>query len=326
VKKKLLDYLCCPYCRVGLCLDVQCVLKEEIEAGSLHCKACYRRFDIKNGIPRFVPTDLSTQVRCNVGNFGYEWNWLSSISEKNETEFLSYLGKISPTSFRSKVVLDAGCGMGKFLCLAAKYGAKDVIGVDLADRSVECAYNNTKHLQNVHVVQADLLHLPFQPCFDFVYSIGVLHHLSDPQKGFEFLVEHLRHGGMIFAWVYAYEGNELYVEFLDPFRKITCRLPLGVNKMLAGLLAFALWIPITIIYIPLEKIRLKRLPFHDYFVYFHKLGFHFFWGTVFDKLIPRISNYYRREEFLSWFSSAKLSDISVIQRNANSWSGNGVKL
>jgi len=94
----------------------------------------------------------------------------------------------------------------------------------------------------------------------------------------------------------------------------------------AALLAFIIWIPIMIIYTPLEKLKIKRLPFHDYFVYFQKLGFHFFWGTVFDKLIPHISNYYRNEEFMSWFSKAKLRDISITQRNANSWCGHGVKL
>jgi SAM-dependent methyltransferase len=326
MKSKLLDYLCCPSCRADLVPDVRSLQDEEVETGSLACKTCRRSFEIRSGIPRFTPPELSDKVRRNVGSFGYEWSWLSSLSEKNETEFLSYLGRICPESFKSRVVLDAGCGMGKFLYLSGKYGAKDVIGVDLADRSVEAAYNNTRHMANVHVVQADLFHLPLKPCFDFVYSIGVLHHLSFPQEGFQLLVEHLKDGGAILAWVYGYEGNELYIRFLDPVRKITCRMPLWSNKVLAALLAFALWIPIMTVYVPLETVRIKRLPFHDYFIYFHKLGFHFFWGTVFDKLIPQISNYYRNEEFMSWFSKAKLRDISITQRNANSWSGHGVKL
>jgi SAM-dependent methyltransferase len=325
MKSKLLQYLCCPSCRGDLALDVRSCRDQEVESGSLVCKGC-GCFEIKGGIPRFTPPKISEQVRRNVGSFGYEWSWLSSLSEKNETEFLSYLGKIRPESLKSRVVLDAGCGMGKFLYLSGKYGAKDVIGVDLAARSVEMAYENTRHMDNVHVVQADLFHLPLKPCFDFVYSIGVLHHLSSPPEGFQVLVEHLKEGGAILAWVYGHEGNELYIRFLDPIRKITCRMPLWLNKVVAALLAFIIWIPIMIIYTPLEKLKIKRLPFHDYFVYFQKLGFHFFWGTVFDKLIPHISNYYRNEEFMSWFSKAKLRDISITQRNANSWCGHGVKL
>ena len=326
MKAKLLDYLCCPACRADLLLDAPSWQDEEVDTGSLACENCHLRFEIRNGIPRFIPPELSEQVRRNVSNFGYEWSWLSSVSDKNETEFSSYLGNIGPESFRSRVVLDAGCGMGKFLSLSGKYGAQDVIGVDLADQSVEAAYSNTQHLGNVHVVQADLFHLPLKPCFDLVYSIGVLHHLSHPQGGFQHLVERLKDSGVILAWVYGYEGNELFIRFIDPLRRLTCRMPLQVNKILAAVLAFTLWIPITTLYVPLNKWKIKLLPFHDYFIYFHKLGFHFFWGTIFDKLIPHISNYYRREEFMSWFSQAHLSNISITQRNANSWSGSGVKL
>jgi SAM-dependent methyltransferase len=265
-------------------------------------------------------------VRRNVANFGYEWRWLSSISEKNEQEFLSYLGTIRPESFSSETVLDAGCGMGKFLYFAGNYGAEDAIGVDLADGSVECAYANTKHLANVHVVQADLYHLPLKSCFDLIYSIGVLHHLVEPEVGFQKLVAHLASGGRILAWIYGYEGNELYIKFLDPLRKITCHLPLWLNKSLAALVAAVLWIPMTLVYLPLDMIHIRVLPFHEYLVYFHRLGFRFFWGTVFDKLIPPISHYYRREEFTLWFSNAKLFDITIIRRNSNSWSGCGVKL
>jgi len=297
----------------------------EIESGSLSCDRCRRDYEISEGIPRFVPIELSEKVKLNVNNFGYEWSWLSSISEKNEIEFRSYLGEILPEGFASRVVLDAGCGMGKFLYFTGKYGAKDAIGVDLASGSVERAYKNTMHLENVHVVQADLLHLPLKRCFDFIYSIGVLHHLAQPEQGFYNLVEYLKSNGKIFAWVYGYEGNEIYIEFLDPIRKITCRFPLWLNKGLSAIIASILWIVIVLIYCPLEKFKLRGLPFHEYFLYFFKLGFRPFWGTVFDKVIPSISHYYRREEFVSWFSEARLSQVSIFQRNANSWSGWGVK-
>src|SRR5262245_55417163 len=168
MKPKLLNYLCCPSCKGDLVADVRCLQDQEIETGSLVCQKCGRRFDIKGGIPRFIPPNLSQQVRRNVGSFGYEWNWLSSLSEKNEMEFISYLGKIRPESLKSKVVLDAGCGMGKFLYLSGKYGAKDVIGVDLADRSVEVAYTNTRHMAQVHVAHADVFDVPHTPCCDSV--------------------------------------------------------------------------------------------------------------------------------------------------------------
>lgn len=298
----------------------------DIENGALDCLGCQKSYPIRRGIPRFLPAELADEVRRNVDRFGYEWAWLSSPSAKNEMEFRSYLGEIPLESLATRTVLDAGCGMGKFLALSGQYGAKIAIGVDLAEQSVEAAYRNTRSLDNVHVIQADLYHLPFRKGFDFIYSIGVLHHLIRPEAGFQKLVQLLKERGEIFAWVYGYEGNEIYVRFLDPFRRLTSRLPLWLNKFLTAILTSLLWTLILLVYLPLERAGIRRLPFHDYFIYFYRLGFHIFWGTVFDKAIPPISNYYRKEEFNGWFSRAGLSNVSIIHRNSNSWSGWARKL
>jgi len=326
VKRELLNYLCCPACHSDLVLHVDSGDQREIDEGVLRCLECSKSYDIKSGIPRFLPAEVADEVRRNVARFGYEWAWLSSTSDKNEIEFRSYLGEIQLESLASRAVLDAGCGMGKFLALSGKYGAKVAIGVDLAEQSVANAYKNTRSLDNVHVVQADLYHLPLRQGFDFIYSIGVLHHLIKPEAGFQKLVQLLREQGEIFAWVYGYEGNEIYVRFLDPFRRLTSRLPLWMNKALTAILATLLWILILLVYLPLDWAGMRKLPFHDYFLYFYRLGFRFFWGTVFDKAIPPISNYYRKEEFNAWFSRAGLSNVSVVHRNSNSWSGWGRKL
>ena len=105
--------------------------------------------------------------------------------------------------------------MGKFLYYSGKWGAKDVIGIDLS-HAVEVAFQWTHEMPNVHVVQADIYNLPLRKSFDFIYSIGVLHHLPNPEGGFRQLVPLLRPGGKILAWVYGYEGNELYIKFADP--------------------------------------------------------------------------------------------------------------
>jgi SAM-dependent methyltransferase len=325
VKRELLNYVCCPACNGDLILHVDSGDAKEIDEGSFHCVKCPKSYEIRKGIPRFLPVELADEVRRNVDRFGYEWAWLSSTSAKNELEFKSYLGEIPLESLASRAVLDAGCGMGKFLALSGRYGAKVAIGVDLAEQSVENAYRNTRSLDNVHVVQADLYHLPLKGGFDFIYSIGVLHHLIKPETGFQRLVQLLREQGEIFAWVYGYEGNEIYVRFLDPFRRLTSRLPLSVNKFFTAILASLLWVLILLVYLPLDRAGIRKLPFHDYFIYFYRLGFRFFWGTVFDKAIPPISNYYRKEEFNAWFSRAGLSNVSIVHRNSNSWSGWGRK-
>ena len=55
----------------------------------------------------------------------------------------------------------------------------------------------------MHVVQATLHHLPFAlESFDFIYSIGVLHHLPDPEVALRNLLRFLKPGGEIQIYLY----------------------------------------------------------------------------------------------------------------------------
>jgi SAM-dependent methyltransferase len=102
--------------------------------------------------------------------------------------------------FKDKVVLEGGCGKGRHTQLAAQFGARDVIGVDLSD-AVETAFAATRHLPNAHIVQTDIFNLPFARAFDYAFSVGVLHHLPDPRGGFKSLVSKVKPGGHMSAWI-----------------------------------------------------------------------------------------------------------------------------
>ena len=323
MKERVLQYLCCLSCQSDLVLSDSRWEQGEIWTGQLQCTQCAATYPVKDGIPRFIPKELDETVALNVKNFGDQWHLMKERSEINRAEFLSYLEDLSPDFFKGKVILDGGCGMGKFLYYSGKWGAKDVIGIDLS-HAVEVAFKWTREMPNVHVVQADIYNLPLRRSFDFIYSIGVLHHLPNPEGGFRKLVPLLRPGGKILAWVYGYEGNELYIKLADPLRRFTCRLPLAVNKIGAQALAGLLWGIIYAVYLPSDRIGFRRLPLFDYFLYFRKLGFRIFWGTVLDKMTPSISHYYRRDEFENWFTEMNLKNSSITPRNGNSWRGEAV--
>src|SRR5258705_12087780 len=105
---------------------------------------------------------------------------------------LGWMAPVGRDAFAGRRVLDAGCGKGRHLRLAAAFGAKEVIGVDLGP-AVDAAARNTVDLDNVHVVQGDLTRPPFRrESMDLIYSIGVLHHLPEPEAGFRALAPILR--------------------------------------------------------------------------------------------------------------------------------------
>jgi SAM-dependent methyltransferase len=211
---------------VRLQLEVVAEQAAEIIAGSLRCWKCGRQYPIREGIPRFVTSD------AYVSTFSFEWKrWRrtqfdTASRQTSLTTFRASTGH-EPSDLDGKTVLDAGCGAGRYMDLAARAGAQ-VVGVDLS-LAVEVAQENLGKFSQCHFVQADLLHLPFPPqTFDFIYSIGVLHHTPSTREGFACLVPALKPGGEIAIWVY-------------PLRRLTDVLryfPGQVNEVLANDVSF----------------------------------------------------------------------------------------
>ena len=123
------------------------------------------------------------------------------------------------------------------------------------------------------------------------------------------------------AWLYAFEGNEFFVRWLDPFRKrLFSRAPSWVSRLVATLIAVPLWLVINAIYAPLAGTNAgRRLPYAEYFLYFRRLGFRTFWGTVYDKLVPPVAFYLTRDTVDRWLARARLRPLTVRHRNGNSW-------
>ena len=189
MKQRLLQYLVCPRCGDALSLT-EAAAAEEVLTGELRCASGDHRFPITGGIPRLLPPELAQDVQRTSDNFGWQWLEFSTLhptEDLYQSQFLDWIYPIQPDYFTDKVVLDAGCGMGRFALASAEFGAKDVLAIDVSE-AVEAAYANTRHMPNVHVIQADIYNLPFKQPLDFAFSIGVLHHLPNPEGGFRALV------------------------------------------------------------------------------------------------------------------------------------------
>lgn len=326
MKTSLLSLVVCPNCRSGLSLASEEVEGAETMTGMLTCNGCASRFPVIRGIPRFVGQALNAEKQATAAAFGYEWTHYSQLTEADKKEFLAWIAPLTADEFKDQVVLDAGCGKGRHIHLASRFGARTVVGVDLSD-AVEAAFKNTRDLPNVHVVQADILELPFRNPFTLVYSIGVIHHLPVPKEGFLAITRHVQPGGRISTWVYGKEGNGWIALFIDPIRKnITSRLPRWMTRCLCFPPAVVLYAGLKLLYAPAKsRPALKRcLPYSDYLCSISDYSFAENFWNVFDQLVAPTAYYHSREEVVDWFATAGVEKTTIERHNGNSWRGTGL--
>lgn len=217
----------------------------DIVEGELRCRGCRQAFPIRNSVPRFVDfhdqrdelADIKQQTKKN---FGYEWLYYDrhGLDQHGKQDRVDVQRTVTierrifhkkaliddDREFRDKLVLDAGCGNGRYLYQTHLLGA-EVIGVDISD-SVEAAEKNLSKFPNAHVIQADLFHLPLKDhIFDRVFSIGVLMHTGNSRQAFSSIARKLKRDCIITVHVYK-RGNFLY-EFIDrKLRKRTVNMDL----------------------------------------------------------------------------------------------------
>ena len=167
--------------------------------------------------------------------YALQWNRFRIVRpEEDRATFRNRTG-LDPAELAGATVLDAGCGMGRYLRVAAEGGAR-VVGLDLS-RAVEAAKALTADRPDVGVLQGDLLRTPFAPgTFDHIYSLGVLDHTPDPRLAFLGLARLLKPGGRLAIWVYPKERPALE-RIIEAHRAVSTRLPLGVLMALSRIMA-----------------------------------------------------------------------------------------
>jgi SAM-dependent methyltransferase len=177
-------------------------------------------------------------------SFGFEWNSFDDVRDEDEDFADVYFRDVDLVALQGKVGLDAGCGKGRYTRFLAEH--LDSLAALDGSSAVEAAARNLSGFPSVVVIKSDLRAAPFSPAsFDFIASLGVLHHLDDPQGGFEQLVTLLAPGGKILLYLYSrppgigLRGIALWAA--ARLRTVTVRLPHRTLKMLSAPIAAGLY-------------------------------------------------------------------------------------
>jgi len=315
-----LQYLRCPSCAAELAATGTRFRAGEMEEGVLDCTSCGTKYPVTRGIPRFLRDENDVSSAETVKRFEWQWRRFNraqlELAPRLRELFLEWVRPLGRDAFADKVVLDAGCGMGRWTMQVAGMRARDVVALDLGG-SVDVAYANTAHLDNVHVVQGDIMQMPVAPIFDVILCIGVLHHMPDPGAAFASLARKLKPGGIISAWVYGEENNEWLLATVDRLRSgVTSHLPGRVLHALSSVVSMGVYAVTHWVY---AAPGAESLPYAEYMRYLGNYGYATINNIVFDQLTPVIAHYLPREEVERWLAAASFAQSGVIHRNQNSW-------
>ncbi|MCO6431886.1 MAG: class I SAM-dependent methyltransferase [Deltaproteobacteria bacterium] len=218
-------------------------------------------------------------------------------------------------------VCEVGSGNGRFLKILSKY-ASEVVGIEPSD-AINVSQAFTKEIPNVRHLKAAVENLGEMAGnsehgfllgeFDYVFCIGVLHHLPHPIEALANMRKILNNKGRLIVWVYGKEGNEAYLRIFRPIRAVTVRLPHRLLLWCSWPLALTArcygWL-----------CRLIPLPLHSYF---RRVLNRCSWKTlvmnVYDQLNPRIANYWSRSEIEALFRAAGFNQLRFFHRHGYSW-------
>lgn len=193
----------------NLLVCISCGRPLTMQTGSYVCNGCARAYPARNGIPRFgnalANDEVQVQRSFNLEHTRYKDSCHLHFTPRLVQQWLEDI-QLPADYFKGKLVLDAGCGSGRWTYALASLGAT-VVAVDFTDAGVEVTHKATESMDNVAVLQADIFHLPFMPhSFDFVVSWGVLHHTPDTKAAFDRLAPLVKKGGDLFVMVYEWHN------------------------------------------------------------------------------------------------------------------------
>jgi SAM-dependent methyltransferase len=318
MKLKLLDYLVCFRCSRKFELQDAVHESGEVKQGKLSCRACNLIFHIENFIPRFVEKENYS------ANFGLQWNKFrrTQIDKFNGTtlsrdRFYRVSGW-QPRDLKSQLVLEAGCGAGRFTQICLDAGA-EVVSFDLSN-SVDACLENHGLTTNLHLIQASIYDLPLRKeIFPYVFCLGVLQHTPNPKKSFLTLAQFLRgRGGSIAVDVYRLGLWDImlpkrYLRLITKWmdherlfdivsRSVPYLLPISdlIGKISVAGFYLKRFVPVANIrgYAPLNEDVIREWAVLD----------------TFDSLSPRYDNPQTIGIVRRWLLEAQLKDIEVFGR------------
>ena len=206
-------------------------------------------------LQRMTPRSDNNAHAPTVAGFGKEWARFSQEALKPEEirEIFGQYFSIFPWEKLPKdggCGADVGCGSGRWARAVAPR-VRELHLVDASDEALGVARANLSGHQNAAFHCASIGDLPFNDeSLDFAYSLGVLHHIPDPEAGIRAIAAKLKPGAPLLVYMYyAFDNRPAWYRLLwrvsDVGRRVLSRQPQAVKTAIADMVALCVYWPLA---------------------------------------------------------------------------------
>ena len=232
-------------------------------------------------------------------SFGAEWRQFEEILPEHEIEFRQYFDVVDLEGLSGSRVCDLGCGMGRW-SYYLKDSVRELVLVDFSE-AIFVARENLQGTKNTVFVMADVTRLPFRSDFaDFVFCLGVLHHL--PLNALQQVRSLSRYAPRFLIYLYsALDSRPRFHRFLlaavDTVRRVVSgRENPAFRTAFTWVAAFTLYLPLISLGAFLRPLGLSgKIPLYDFY---HGKSLHRIRQDVYDRFFTSIEQRFSRQEIL----------------------------
>lgn len=263
-------------------------------------------------------------------SFGKEWNKFSNFSDEEiESIGNEYFDIITPEMLNSNTLaLDVGCGSGRW----TKYVAQKAKFVEAIDPSnaIFTAAALLKDNANVRLAKASTDNLPFKDeTFDFIFSLGVLHHIPNTEKAMKDCIKKLKKGGYFMVYLYYNLDNRNFAYktlfyLSDIFRRIISKLPSPLKSFVCELIAILVYMPFVLIarllsFTPIKN-KIKNFPLS----YYANKPFKIIRNDALDRFGTPLEQRFSKQDILKMMENSGLENI-IFSNQSPFWHAVGKK-
>lgn len=266
-----------------------------------------------------------------VKDFGSEWRRFdqSSLSETDRKVMFDNYFSIFPWGRLplGSIGADIGCGSGRWASLVApRVGHLHLI--DPSKEALAVAQKNLTNSKNVSFYQVSVGNLPFKnESLDFVYSLGVLHHVFNTENAINSIAKVLKPGAPFLVYLYyAFDQRPCWFRAAwgvsDMLRMLVSKMPACIKNFICEAIALLVYFPMARAALLLDWLGI--LPRSWPLAYYRRCKYYVMRTDALDRFGTRLEKRFSRQQIMVMLEAAGFTDIHFSDKEPF-WCAVGIK-